>query len=1196
MRPEPEDLHMVERRNVEGDQRALFCVVQKRLQLTGCSRFLIGFQKKGFESMKEVKRRWGRRAACVLLAMSMVLALIAPAFAQGQTSRSGQTVTLTMEYTDESGKTEFYLPPTQVTVEEGDILLDVLQRGYADRGSVTYSALYGFTVTPTDGQPVGEVGWGKKAWWPFINSTKVGNKSDVAAGDVIRFVYVQDNAQGIPGYVPPSAGGGQGSLSINKDKLVSNLAQLTQSQIDANAQAYEKALQVAADGTSTQAEVNEQAEVIAQVLAQQIPATDITVTPASVELMVGQTQQLTAQLTPQETNDTVVWYSENTHVAQVNEQGLIRGVGEGTTIITAQANDSVKATVTVTVTGIATQSITLNHTQLSMEEGQGTRLVAQVTPVDSTDPVIWESDNTTCVTVDDSGMVVARGEGSAQITATSGAYQAVCQVTVTARPVPTSPTVVFQHVDGRITPVDETGTITLSALDEGKFVLEGVGQNQSTYWSCQEQNGESESSIVHISSGGKFYPTVGEYPAYVYDKNPDWYEAEELAHFTLKVVPTQITGLKLYLDGWELDGEEPVHLSGTEPKQVTVKGCVDGVYIPIPNQALQADSTPGSYIYTLYDENGLEFFAEDQAMHTFTVSVMDNPQVQVSFQATAKRIDVTGLSVVYPEVFYIESWNGLGDQYVGVTSHSPDPNGRYEINIEPYNATVKDVVWVSHDPDVAEYQDTYNNGIVPKKAGTARFTVTSVDNPSASQDFTIRFEYKYPLEQVELEQTEFSIPQFEAMNLDLLVTPANATNQRFTWSYSQEGIVKVVDYVTSTPGQINTTHTLSALEQGTVTVTGTPMDDTMQAQPIQFTVTVTEPAAVEELDFDRYVTDNISHSLAYLKDQLSGNYTYGAEWSLFTLLRAGESLNQGDLNAYYHSVVQEVQSGGRMLPTDYFRLVVALLAMGEDPTEVGGVNLIEQLYNYPNLDRMTSNMMAFTLLALDAKDYEVPENAKWSREILVEKLLTFQNECGGFGLSSSTTYGVDVTAMILQALAPYRDMEQVNEAFERALDYLRGEMTNDCGFINEGDDNGCTAAQVLTALAVAGIDPLDPDNGFTRGNYNLVKKLDGFKREEGFTTFMNSQEPDGMGSVQIGYALEAYRRYVEGESSLFDLNEWTPAPPTTDSGDSDSTDKPQNPTVPDTGDGAQMTGYLLAIVVCGAGLWALVHTKRKTKA
>ena len=332
---------------------------------------------------------------------------------------------------------------------------------------------------------------------------------------------------------------------------------------------------------------------------------------------------------------------------------------------------------------------------------------------------------------------------------------------------------------------------------------------------------------------------MGEYQAYVYDKNPDWYVAQELATFTLKVVPTQVTDLKLYQDGWPVTGEEPLHLSGTQPQQLTVKGCLDGVYITIPNQALEMTSTEGSYIYTLDGENGLEFFAEDQSMHTFTVSLADNPQVTVSFQATAQRIDVTGLTVTYPEVFYIEGWNGLGNQYVGITSHDTDPERRYEINIEPYNATVKDVVWVSHDPDVAEFQATYGNGIVPKKAGTARFTVTSVDNPAATQDITIRFAYKHPLEQVEMEETALTLAQYESMNLDLLVTPSNATNQRFAWTYSQDGIVKVNDYVTSTPGTMTTTHTLSALEQGTVTVTGTPLDDTQGAKPIQFTVTVT---------------------------------------------------------------------------------------------------------------------------------------------------------------------------------------------------------------------------------------------------------------------------------------------------------------------------------------------------------------------
>ena len=467
-----------------------------------------------------------------------------------------------------------------------------------------------------------------------------------------------------------------------------------------------------------------------------------------------------------------------------------------------------------------------------------------------------------------------------------------------------------------------------------------------------------------------------------------------------------------------------------------------------------------------------------------------------------------------------------------------------------------------------------------------------------SQDAGERFYYKCAMdpEQVEMEETTLTLAQYESMNLDLLVTPANATNQRFTWTYSQDGIVKVNDYVTSTPGTMTTTHTLSALEQGTVTVTGTPLDDTKGAKPIQFTVTVTQPDAVEDLDFDQYVTGNIRHALSYLDSQLEGNYTYGAEWSLFTLLRAGASLSQSDLDSYYASITQQLESGGRMLPTDYFRVVVALLAMGKDPTDVAGMDLIETLYNYPNLDRMTSNMMSYTLLALDTKDYEVPQDALWTRETLIEKILTFQNANGGFGLSSADTVSVDVTAMTLQALAPYRDMEQVGLAFDRALEYLRSQMTSDCGYINEGDDNGCTAAQVLTALAVAGIDPLDPDNGFTHGNYNLVTKLDQFKRESGFTTFMSSDQPDGMGTAQIGYALEAYRRFVAGENTLFDLTQWTPAPPTEDG---DSGENPgsgeEEPQVPQTGDTSPLVESLVILGMSAAGLCAAVWTDRKRK-
>lgn len=1088
-----------------------------------------------------LKKRTCRCAMSMLLCAVMLLGIVSPVFA-AEPKENKQTATVTIEYVDENGQARYFLPPTLVEIPESNVLADVLNAAYQEKGEVTYSTVYGFTVSPKDGEPVKEEGWGKKAWWPFVNSAKTGNKYQVQPGEVVRFIYAQDaRGTGFPGYVPPASQSQQGSVSVNKDKLIADLAKLTQKQIADNQAAYENALAVAIDLQASQEDVNAQAQKVADILNQEVPATDITVSPQSLNLMVGQSQQMTAELSPAESSDTVVWFSENTDVAQVTSDGVVYAVGTGTTYITAQANSHVKESVEITVTGIPTQSITLNKTNLVLEAGQGERLKAAVTPEDTTDTPVWTSSDPSVAVVDETGMVVGKAAGSATIGVVSGEKSASCTVTVTAREVVTEPTVVFSHTDGRITDLGDDNTIVLSPLDEGKFILEGY-EGGTTYWSCSKKVEGSESSQIFIASGGKFYPEIGEYPAYVYDKNPEWYEdAQLIAQFVLKVVPTGVEELKLFMNGRELNTETPVQLSGTEAKTVTVKGKVDGVFIPIPGQALNATSTEGSYIYESFDvKNALDFFAENQDMHTFTISLLDNPEVKAEFQATSKKIDVTGLTVTYPETFYINNWNALGYQYVGITSHASEEEGRYEINIEPYNATVKDVQWVSHNPEIAEYQDAYGNGIVPKKAGVAKFTVTSTDNPAATQEITIRFAYKNPLEKVELEQDTYVLKQYESIDLNLLVTPANATNQRFTWTYSQDGIVQVTDQITSTPGTMTTTHALSALEQGTVTVTGTPIDDTLGANAISFTVTVTEASGAEDLDFDRYVTQNIDHSLTYLESELEGYYMYGSEWNLFTVLRAGGELKQTDLNQFYQSVAEKLKSGSRLLPTDYFRIVIALQVMGKDPTDVDGIDVIDRLVNYSNLDRLSSNMMAYTLMALDTKDYEVPENAKWTRESLLDMILAFQNpENGGFGLSDNKTVGVDITAMTLQTLAPYNNDQypQVQAAIEKALSYLRSEMTTDCGYFVEGDDNACSAAQVLTALSVLGIDPLDPANGFTKGPNNLVVKMDQFRLDYGFTTFMNKRQPDTMAAAQIGYALEAYRRFAQGANSLFDMTD-----------------------------------------------------------
>ncbi len=151
----------------------------------------------------------------------------------------------------------------------------------------------------------------------------------------------------------------------------------------------------------------------------------------------------------------------------------------------------------------------------------------------------------------------------------------------------------------------------------------------------------------------------------------------------------------------------------------------------------------------------------------------------------------------------------------------------------------------------------------------------------------------------------------------------------------------------------------------------------------------------------------------------------------------------------------------KMIPTDRGRVVITLLAMSKDPTNVDGVNLIEQLYNEPDLKNYPSNMVMWTLIALDAGQFEIPKDAKWSRDTLVALILPYQKADGGFGLSlESNISSVDITAMAVQALADYRTTEPaVHTAMNKALDYLREKLTLNAGYLEGGWENSCSAAQ-----------------------------------------------------------------------------------------------------------------------------------------
>lgn len=174
-----------------------------------------------------------------------------------------------------------------------------------------------------------------------------------------------------------------------------------------------------------------------------VPVQSVGLNQTTLELKAGNTATLTATVSPESATDkTVTWTSDKPEIAAV-EGGTVTAKAEGTATITAKAGEqTATCTVTVTKADVAVESVTLNPTTLTLEEGSTTKLTATVAPSDATNQnVKWESNKTEVATVEQDGTVKAVGAGEATIKVTaqdgSGQY-AECKVTVTPKTVQVS--------------------------------------------------------------------------------------------------------------------------------------------------------------------------------------------------------------------------------------------------------------------------------------------------------------------------------------------------------------------------------------------------------------------------------------------------------------------------------------------------------------------------------------------------------------------------------------------------------------------------------------------------------------------------------------------------------------------------------------------------------------------------------------
>ena len=274
----------------------------------------------------------------------------------------------------------------------------------------------------------------------------------------------------------------------------------------------------------------------------------------------------------------------------------------------------------------------------------------------------------------------------------------------------------------------------------------------------------------------------------------------------------------------------------------------------------------------------------------------------------------------------------------------------------------------------------------------------------------------------------------------------------------------------------------------------------------------------------------------------------GGEWAIIGLARSGVEVPEKYYQDYYSTVEKYVKECGGQLHdkkyTEYSRVILALSAIGIDARDVGGYDLTKAIADYDKTIWQGMNGPIWALIALDSKDYPMPQNpeakTQATRQMYVDRILACQLDDGGWNLLDEGGSGAadpDITGMALQALAKYSSQEKVKAATGKAVDCLSKMQNDEGGYSSWGTTNAESTAQVIVALCELGV-KLD-DSRFVKNGHGLVDNLLSFRNSDGsFNHVLGGKTGNNqMSSEQGFYALVAALRAEQGKSSLYRMSD-----------------------------------------------------------
>lgn len=376
--------------------------------------------------------------------------------------------------------------------------------------------------------------------------------------------------------------------------------------------------------------------------------------------------------------------------------------------------------------------ITLDRTEIQLDQGLRTRLTATTQPVNATDAVVWSSSDETVATVDSNGLVLTMGAGTATITATAGTASADCVVHVSAYE--NTPIQLKRGTVGGYTYFDISG-LTIYGADQLSCV---EGANDRIY--TVEVGGRCQDSLHIVLKAevvgytNKYFwcnGAVSESPAHTYPSEDG----------ITYIYETDVTPV------WDENGQMVLNVGLGSSTKITGSKSFAITLQKVDTHVVELPAVPEGY--TVTPAEGFRTAVKNGESFRFRVDILEDYQKGTKFAVKAGETQLTETDGIYTIENITSDVTVTVEGVIGQTEIAlqeetlelcPGDTARLTALVTPEDAPDKTVTWTSSNPEIAAVDET---GLVTAVThGETVITATAANGKTAQCALTVKNEYK----------------------------------------------------------------------------------------------------------------------------------------------------------------------------------------------------------------------------------------------------------------------------------------------------------------------------------------------------------------------------------------------------------------------------------------------------------------------